>query len=420
MKIAVIGAGSAGLAALRHSTLDIYKNEVICYERTDQVGGTWVYREESGVDQYGLPIHTSMYKSLRTNLPKELMGFPDYPLPDAPESFIHRTEILDFLNSYCDHFKLRQYIRFLHNVELVKLVDKNHKWSIRVKDLQKNIVTVEMFDAVMVCNGHFSNPNIPEIKGQDIFKGQQMHSHDYRVPEVFKDKTVVVFGAGPSGFDLVLEIAKTAKKIFFSHHIHGTTSIAFPDNIIQKPDVEELTEHSVLFKDGSNELVDAIFYCTGYKYGFSFLDETCGVHVDSNMVTPLWKHVVSIENPTLALIGLLTHVCAFNMWDLQVRFVLQFWSGKKNFPSKEEMLKDQNEELRNLTIKGTPKNHFHVLNDKQDSYQKDLARIADIQTLPPVIMSLYDECFAQFFDNLIEYRNTKYKLIDDHHFVKLV
>lgn len=63
MKIAVIGAGSAGLAALRHCISGTY--EVVCYEKTDQTGGTWVYREETGLDRYGLPIHTSMYKNLR-------------------------------------------------------------------------------------------------------------------------------------------------------------------------------------------------------------------------------------------------------------------------------------------------------------------------------------------------------------------
>ena len=64
MKIAVIGAGAAGIAAVRHCRAN-NSNEVICYEKTDQVGGTWVYREETGADQYGLKIHTSMYKSLR-------------------------------------------------------------------------------------------------------------------------------------------------------------------------------------------------------------------------------------------------------------------------------------------------------------------------------------------------------------------
>lgn len=78
MRVAVIGAGSAGLAALRHCTASSATNdasadagnprnitEVICYEKTDQVGGTWVYTPDTGVDRYGLPIHSSMYDSLR-------------------------------------------------------------------------------------------------------------------------------------------------------------------------------------------------------------------------------------------------------------------------------------------------------------------------------------------------------------------
>jgi len=47
----------------------------------------------------------------RTNLPKEVMGYPDFPISEGPESYLSRTQILDFLNAYCDHFALRPYIR---------------------------------------------------------------------------------------------------------------------------------------------------------------------------------------------------------------------------------------------------------------------------------------------------------------------
>lgn len=74
MRIAIVGAGSAGLAALRHVVLLLAAEntqsqgkitQVVCYEKTNQVGGTWVYTTEIGVDHYGLPIHSSMYDSLR-------------------------------------------------------------------------------------------------------------------------------------------------------------------------------------------------------------------------------------------------------------------------------------------------------------------------------------------------------------------
>ena len=46
------------------------------------------------------------------------MGYPDYPIPANVKSYLHRTEILAFLNDYCDHFKLRDKIRvsFMFNL----------------------------------------------------------------------------------------------------------------------------------------------------------------------------------------------------------------------------------------------------------------------------------------------------------------
>ncbi|XP_078048296.1 senecionine N-oxygenase [Augochlora pura] len=419
MKIAVIGAGSAGLAALRHCTSGAFNCEVICYEKTEQVGGTWVYREETGVDKYGLPIHTSMYNNLRTNLPKEVMGYPDYPAPDFPESYLTRTQILDFLNSYCDHFKLRQYIRFLHNVELVEPSNGDRKWLIKAKNLQNNSVTNESFDAVMVCNGHYFEPTVPKLKGHDLFQGQQLHSHDYRSPKIFTDKTVLVIGAGPSGMDLALDISKEAKRVILSHHLKDPIETVFPENVIQKPDVKELNENTVVFTDGTSEPLDVVFYCTGYKYSFPFLSEKCGVRVDSNMVTPLWKHLVSTENPTLALIGLPFYVCAFSMFDLQVRFVLKFWNGQRDFPPKADMLKEEKEELEKKLKEGFEKRHFHLQGYKQGYYYDDLAKTAGITPLPPVLTKLHNESSMRFLDNLTHYRERRYKIIDDYNFIQL-
>lgn len=62
MKIAIIGAGVAGLASARRCLENGF--EVIVYERSTKVGGTWVYDERIGLDEFRLPIHTSMYQNL--------------------------------------------------------------------------------------------------------------------------------------------------------------------------------------------------------------------------------------------------------------------------------------------------------------------------------------------------------------------
>ena len=56
---------------------------------------------------------------------------------------------------------------------------------------------------------------IPQLDGIDQFQGEQIHSHDYRTPDIFTNKRVLVIGAGPSGMDLTLEISETAKQVRF-------------------------------------------------------------------------------------------------------------------------------------------------------------------------------------------------------------
>jgi len=52
---------------------------------------------------------------------------------------------------------------------------------------------------------------VPSFPGD--FSGEILHSHNYRKPEVFINKTVVVVGAGPSGLDIALDLAGYATKV---------------------------------------------------------------------------------------------------------------------------------------------------------------------------------------------------------------
>lgn len=63
MRVAIIGAGAAGVAAARHC-LQTGK-DVTVFEQGGQIGGTWVYTDDVGEDKYGYPVHSSMYKGLR-------------------------------------------------------------------------------------------------------------------------------------------------------------------------------------------------------------------------------------------------------------------------------------------------------------------------------------------------------------------
>jgi len=67
VRIAVIGAGPAGLSqllALKQAEKEELI-ELICFERQCDWGGVWNYTSQIGFDQYGEPIHCSMYRKYK-------------------------------------------------------------------------------------------------------------------------------------------------------------------------------------------------------------------------------------------------------------------------------------------------------------------------------------------------------------------
>ncbi|XP_063796317.1 flavin-containing monooxygenase 5-like isoform X2 [Pseudophryne corroboree] len=75
-----------------------------------------------------------------------------------------------------------------------------------------------IFDAVMMCTGHHTFPNLPlsSFPGIEKFKGQYMHSRDYKAPDDFRNKRVVVIGIGNSGGDIAVELSRTAQQVYLS------------------------------------------------------------------------------------------------------------------------------------------------------------------------------------------------------------
>lgn len=97
----------------------------------------------------------------------------------------------------------------------VKKVSRdNEQW--RIDYSYENLTKYEIFDVVFVCNGHYVKPYIPQIGGS--FDGPLIHSHNYRNPRPYKDQKVAVIGAGPSGIDIMLQLADVAEKVSLCLH----------------------------------------------------------------------------------------------------------------------------------------------------------------------------------------------------------
>lgn len=77
-----------------------------------------------------------------------------------------------------------------------------------------SVTTVDVFDGVMVATGHHAVPYEPQYEGRDAFKGKQLHSQEYRDPDEFRGKRVVVVGASNSGGDIAVELGRVCRQVF--------------------------------------------------------------------------------------------------------------------------------------------------------------------------------------------------------------
>ncbi|KAG8092516.1 hypothetical protein GUJ93_ZPchr0012g22032 [Zizania palustris] len=217
---AVVGAGAAGLVAARELLRE--GHAVTVFERSGRVGGTWAYDARSDPDPLGLDpaapgaVHGSLYASLRTNLPRELMGFSGFALQGRvfagdPRTFPGHREVLAFLDAFAEESGVAGHVRLRAEVRRLRPLGPGEGWSVEWRGDAGD--AEEVFDAVVVCNGHCTVPLVPKLRGIENWRGNHMHSHNYRTPEPFQDQVVVVVGLGASGVDIAREISKVAKEV---------------------------------------------------------------------------------------------------------------------------------------------------------------------------------------------------------------
>ncbi|XP_013068490.2 flavin-containing monooxygenase 5-like [Biomphalaria glabrata] len=210
-RVAVIGAGASGLVAIK-ACLDEGLVPV-CFERTEHIGGLWRYTDKPVDGQ------ACVMKSTVINTSKEIMAYSDFPIPAEFPIFMHNSHVYEYFKMYADNFKLAKHIKFNIEVLYVKRSEKfaiTGQWEIKYRDKETDGVTTETFDGVLVCTGHHAEKYEPTFPGLSQFQGKVIHTHDYRKPEGFEDKRVLIIGVGNSGGDAAVELSRIASQVFLS------------------------------------------------------------------------------------------------------------------------------------------------------------------------------------------------------------
>ena len=195
MTYLVIGAGPAGLAALKS-----LKEAGLPAEGVDShadLGGQWLY----GAANSAVYASTHLISSKRTT------AFADFPMPEDWPAYPDHGRVLQYLRDFAGHFGLRPLIRF--NTTVTALEQQGEGWRATFGDGSR-----QDYQGVIIANGHLSDPLVPQIAGR--FDGMLMHSKDYKTPDIFEGRTVLIAGMGNTGCDIVVDAVHRAKRVLWS------------------------------------------------------------------------------------------------------------------------------------------------------------------------------------------------------------
>ncbi|WP_050526075.1 NAD(P)-binding domain-containing protein [Pseudorhodobacter aquimaris] len=347
-RVAIIGAGPSGLAQLR-AFQSARQNgeeipEITCFEKQGDWGGLWNYTWRTGLDIHGEPVHSSMYRYLWSNGPKEGLEFADYSFEEhfgkQIASYPPRAVLFDYIEGRVKKANVRDWIRFNTAVRHVRYNATDETFTVTAHDHLKDSTYEETFDHVICASGHFSTPNVPYYEGFEDFNGRILHAHDFRDAREFEGKDLLILGSSYSAEDIGSQCWKYGAKSITTSYRSAPMGFDWPDNWDEVPALVKVDGNTAYFKDGTSRHVDAIILCTGYKHFFNFLPDDLRLKTSNRLAAAdLYKGVVFVNNPRMFYLGMQDQWFTFNMFDAQAWWVRDAIMGKIEIPSDINTLK---------------------------------------------------------------------------------
>ena len=182
-----------------------------------------------------------------------------------------------------------------------------------------------------------------------------IHSHFYREPEGYTNQNVLVIGAGYSGIDIALDLLLFSKQVYLCNRGSPLTT-SIPRNLHEMPGISEVKKDGLVeFINGQVKKVDAIILTTGYIISFPFFSQYTGIKVEGGKrIKPLYKYTFNCIHPSMVFIGFTCDVNPFPLYDYQARWVKSVWSGNTLLPSREEMIREDEEVYQERLCQGLP------------------------------------------------------------------
>jgi hypothetical protein len=195
MRIAIIGAGVAGLATAK--VLIQAGHDVRVFDKSPDVGGVW--------------SRTRRYPGVTTQSPKAQYSLSDFPMPKSYPEWPSGAQVQAYLAAYAAEFGLESALRLSTEVTAARPVGDG-RWTLDTRDAG-GAESVESFDRLVVANGVFCEPLVPAYPGLEEFTaagGALRAATDFHDAEDARGKHVLVVGYGKSACDVAAAISGVA------------------------------------------------------------------------------------------------------------------------------------------------------------------------------------------------------------------
>jgi putative flavoprotein involved in K+ transport len=313
--VVIVGGGQSGLAAayaagragLRPLVLEVGAEPV----------GSWPH----------------YYDSLALFSPARFSALPGRPFPGDGERYPTRDEVVAYLRAYAAN--LDADIRCKQRVDTVG-------WGEDGRLIARTATGLEVEAGMAIAaTGGFRRPHRPAVQGLEHFTGTVLHASQYRAPDAFADRRVVVVGAGNSAVQIAAELASVARVSLatraplrwqpqrpLGRDLHwwlirsgldsapigrwldrGTSVVddgryraaLRSGNPDRRPMFARLDGEDVRWSDGTRHRVDAVILATGYRPGLDYLRAIGALDGDER---PLHRRGISTTVPGLGYVGL--------------------------------------------------------------------------------------------------------------------
>jgi indole-3-pyruvate monooxygenase len=257
----VVGAGPAGLAvgkALRERDIPF-----VIVEREQTLAPAWHRHYER------LHLHTS----------KRFSSLPGLRFPGDAPTYPSRLQVIDYLTAYAARFELTP--RLGVTMQRIEPDAANGGWHVRTDHgdiAAKRVVLATGLNAV---------PMQPHWPGIEHYTGELLHSSSYANGARWRDRRVLVVGAGNSGAEIALDLleqgARSELCVRGKLHVTRRDTLGLPTpvptidvgtlarikrgDIVVRKGIERFDAHGVTFVDGARADYDAVVLATGYRCG---------------------------------------------------------------------------------------------------------------------------------------------------------